>query len=194
MSRVGAFIGGWCLGGLILLTAVAADGGIPSEPQNCCCYCSLCGGGNPDPDVGGCFCEGVGFINCDSDVCADLCDRLHNCNSGTLIACGGCPLPDTGSDFCADSPCCLLGSPSPPCVGDCDGDGSVLINELMVCVHIAMGTCPSVNDTCPLPGCCERVGINFCKACDGNGNGGVEITDLITAVNNSFLDFCGPVS
>jgi hypothetical protein len=55
------------------------------------------------------------------------------------------------------------------CAGDCDGGGSVQINELVKCVNIALGSAES--DSCP--------------ACDANGMNGVEISELVRAVNAS---------
>jgi hypothetical protein len=62
--------------------------------------------------------------------------------------------------------------PLSTCVGDCDGDGSVSISELVTGVNIALGTQP----------------LSRCPAFDPGG-GGVSISDLVTAVNNA-LDGC----
>lgn len=59
--------------------------------------------------------------------------------------------------------------PTPSCVGDCDGNGMVAINELILGVNIALGTA-SVDD---------------CPAFDENGDGMVGINELVTAVNNA---------
>lgn len=55
------------------------------------------------------------------------------------------------------------------CTGDCNGSGSVEINELVVGVNIALGT----------------TGISACPAFDANGDGSVAIQELIAAVNNA---------
>jgi YVTN family beta-propeller protein len=57
----------------------------------------------------------------------------------------------------------------PTCVGDCDGDGQILVNELITGVNIALNNLP----------------ITSCRAFDTNGSGQVEINELITAVNNA---------
>ena len=54
------------------------------------------------------------------------------------------------------------------CAGDCNGDNSVTINEIISCVRIALGNDPLSN----------------CLACDGNNDGMVTIPDLISAVRN----------
>ena len=59
--------------------------------------------------------------------------------------------------------------PTPSCVGDCNGDGMVAINELIIGVNIALGSAP----------------LSTCPAFDANGDGMVEINELITAVNNA---------
>jgi hypothetical protein len=59
--------------------------------------------------------------------------------------------------------------PTPSCVGDCDGDGVVAINELILGVNIALGSTP----------------LSSCPAFDANGDGMVGINELIAAVNNA---------
>jgi hypothetical protein len=59
--------------------------------------------------------------------------------------------------------------PTPSCVGDCNGDGEVTINELIVGVNIALG----------------NAAVDSCPAFDANGNGMVTINELIAAVNNA---------
>lgn len=54
-----------------------------------------------------------------------------------------------------------------PCVGDCNDNYVVAINELITCVNIALGNSPV--DTCP--------------SCDTSSNGVVAINELIQAVN-----------
>ena len=56
-----------------------------------------------------------------------------------------------------------------PCVGDCDRGGTVVINELIIGVSIALGSQP----------------LDRCPAFDASGNGIVEINELILAVNNA---------
>jgi Ca2+-binding EF-hand superfamily protein len=51
--------------------------------------------------------------------------------------------------------------------GDCNGDGQVTINELILGVNIALGSLP----------------ITDCPAFDTNGDGEVSIDELIAAVN-----------
>jgi hypothetical protein len=58
---------------------------------------------------------------------------------------------------------------APMCVGDCNGDGTVAINELITGVNIALGN--QLLSTCP--------------AFDADGDGSVAINELITAVNNA---------
>jgi hypothetical protein len=60
-----------------------------------------------------------------------------------------------------------------PCVADCDGLGTVGINELIVAVNIALGLVP----------------LDMCAAAASDGH--VDIADLIAAVNSA-LDGCTP--
>ncbi len=55
------------------------------------------------------------------------------------------------------------------CVGDCNGDGEVAINELITGVNIALGGLP----------------LDRCPSFDINDDGEIEINELITAVNNA---------
>lgn len=72
------------------------------------------------------------------------------------------------------------GTPTPTptpiggCAGDCNGDGQVTVNELILGVNIALGNEPS----------------SACAGFDANGDGMVTIPELIRAVNNA-LEGCG---
>jgi cysteine-rich repeat protein len=61
------------------------------------------------------------------------------------------------------------------CVGDCDGDGRVEINELITGVNISLGNLPLSN----------------CPEFDANDSDRIEINELIAAVSDS-LEGCGP--
>ncbi|MBX3028479.1 hypothetical protein KF840_26595 [bacterium] len=63
------------------------------------------------------------------------------------------------------------------CAGDCNGDGTVAINELITGVNIALGSSP----------------VSACPSFDGNGDGTVAINELIAAVNNA-LGSCTAVT
>lgn len=53
------------------------------------------------------------------------------------------------------------------CRGDCSDDGLVVVNELVVCVNLAL----------------ERPGGTACGACDGDRDGRVAVSELVAAVN-----------
>ncbi|MFN8642881.1 MAG: hypothetical protein U0802_14975 [Candidatus Binatia bacterium] len=61
----------------------------------------------------------------------------------------------------------LAGVARAQCVGDCNGDGQVAINELITGVTIALGTSA----------------VTACPSFDVNGDGSVAINELISAVN-----------
>lgn len=63
------------------------------------------------------------------------------------------------------------------CVGDCNNDGMVAINELITGVNIALGS----------------ANVSACPSFDVNNNGMVAINELITAVNNA-LSSCPAVN
>jgi ELWxxDGT repeat protein len=62
-----------------------------------------------------------------------------------------------------------LTAPPAACVGDCHGDGTVTVDELITGVNIALG----------------NVALSQCVALDVDGNGAVTVNELITAVNNA---------
>src|SRR4051794_26959819 len=64
--------------------------------------------------------------------------------------------------------------PALACTGDCDGNGTVTVNELVVDVQVALGS----------------VGADRCADGDENGDGRVAITELVAAVD-SVLNGCG---
>jgi hypothetical protein len=61
------------------------------------------------------------------------------------------------------------------CVGDCNGDGVVAINELITGVNIALG----------------QAGVDACTAMDMNGDGTVTINELVAAVNSALNECAG---
>jgi hypothetical protein len=61
----------------------------------------------------------------------------------------------------------------PACVGDCGGDGSVTVDEIITMVNIALGESELVQ----------------CPAGDASGDGQITVDEIITAVNNA-LDGC----
>lgn len=54
------------------------------------------------------------------------------------------------------------------CVGDCDGNGSVAVNELVLGTNIAL----------------ERAPLSQCEVFDADDNGQVAVNELVTGVNN----------
>jgi hypothetical protein len=69
---------------------------------------------------------------------------------------------------------CLFASRAPAaCIGDCDGNGAVAINELVIGVNIGLGL----------------AGVESCPAFDQDGDGTVDIGNVITGVGNG-LEGC----
>ena len=62
-----------------------------------------------------------------------------------------------------------LAAPVSSCAGDCNGDGQVTINDLLVSVGVALGTS----------------NVSVCRACDLNGDGTISVDELLVAVNNA---------
>jgi hypothetical protein len=68
------------------------------------------------------------------------------------------------ADLCAGAPC---ESPLTPTIGDCDGNGQVALAEVVTGVNMALG----------------RFGMAECPRFDPDGNGGVDVVDLVAAVH-----------
>jgi len=60
------------------------------------------------------------------------------------------------------------------CRGDCDGDGSVTVDDLIYAVNVALGSAP----------------LTACMSLDGNADGMVDVAELVTAVTVT-LAGCG---
>ncbi len=73
------------------------------------------------------------------------------------------PLPPTATASPTPVPCISL------CVGDCDGDGLVTINEIIVMVNIALGNLP----------------VSACLAGDANNDLTIDVSEIILAVLNA---------
>ncbi len=113
--------------------------------------------------------------NAQSGFDAPLSDRLPALAGGRVLQSGdlnGDGTPDLVGVVTAGTQIQVLLSDtiiSVACVGDCDGNGSVAINELILAVNIALG----------------NAAVEACTAADANGNGSVAINELIQAVNNA---------
>jgi hypothetical protein len=71
---------------------------------------------------------------------------------------------------------CLPHAATAACVGDCDGDGSVTVVEIINGVNIALGTSP----------------LGACMSFDSSGDGEVTIDELLSGINNA-LNSCPAV-
>jgi len=67
----------------------------------------------------------------------------------------------------------LAASANAQCVGDCNGDGTVAINELITGVNIALGNAQA----------------SSCPSFDTNSDGSVAVNELISGVN-ALLNGC----
>ncbi len=160
----------------------AAHDGIGCEEQ--ACQDCVCGLDSPCcTDVWDNRCADEAATDC-SERCtacaADNCCAAREtpgCNDNTCQACV-CNVDSFCCDSLWDSGCVNIaegdcpdecGCSAPTCAGDCNGDGTVGINEIIVAVNIALGSTPIAN----------------CSAVDTNGDGDVGVNELIQAVNSS---------
>lgn len=63
-----------------------------------------------------------------------------------------------------------------PCLGDCDGSGSVTVDEVVTMLNIALG----------------QASVDACTAGDGDGSGTITVDEIVTALNNA-LEGCPAV-
>lgn len=117
-----------------------------------------------DPCVStGRVCSGDGFSCVDDD----------DCIAGT---CTGAPLPPTitpaptaNAPTATTTPPPGTMTPGPGCIGDCDGDGEVTVDNIIVMVNIALETQP----------------ISACTAGDANRDTLITVDEIVTAVNSA---------
>ena len=64
-------------------------------------------------------------------------------------------------------------TPTPICVGDCNGSGQVTVDEILTMVNIALDFTP----------------ITACEAGDVNHDGKITVDEILVAVNNA-LNTC----
>ncbi len=64
-----------------------------------------------------------------------------------------------------------VGPAVPTCSGDCDGDGLVTVDELIIVVRVAL----------------DQLSLDQCQLTDTNGDGVITIDELIGAVNNALI-------
>ena len=139
----------------------------------CIPTCETC-----NPTSGACepINEGVG---CDDfDVCTPQ-SRCHATDLGGVtrgLCSAGEPTGPSPTPTQPSGPTATQTQSTPvptTCVGDCDGNGVVVVNEIVTGVNIALGAAP----------------VSQCQVFDVSGNGAVDINELVGAVN-SLLGGC----
>lgn len=114
----------------------------------------------------------------EADAAAIAGDYPLNCDAAEAAASDGTPieascgdgmvgvLPATPTVPASPVPSPTAPTTARPCPGDCDGDGRVSIEELVVAVRIALGTAD----------------LELCPSIDADGDGDVSIAELVQAV------------
>jgi hypothetical protein len=93
-------------------------------------------------------------------------------DTGTFVLATVSPTPTntpTPTETAAPTPTVV------PCVGDCNGDGTVTVDEILAMVNIALGI--------PLGN--VPVGGGDCRAGDANHDGQITVDEILAAVNNA---------
>lgn len=140
-------------------------GQLGSSPVDCVAYGNFTGGGPgpqaPAPVLGMALLKQSNVMD-DNDFTLGAPAPQNNAgNVGTLGQCQAGPTP-------TPTPIATV-PPVTGCPGDCDGNGSVGISELIIGVNIAL----------------SGSGLDTCESLDLNGNLMVDINELVTAVNDA---------
>ena len=131
----------------------------------CDARCEAC-----NPSTGACSPAHVGEACDDFDVCSpeSSCQTINEIHRTFCLAGAATVATPTSTVGTGATPTRTPGTPG-ACVGDCDGGGSVSINELVLGVNISLGSAQ----------------ISRCTGFDRNSSGAVEVSELVAAVNAS---------
>jgi hypothetical protein len=124
-------------------------------------YCnSDCSTGDCDPATGDC-------INVVNKADGTGCDDFNECTGNDRCVAGEC----NGGGVIEPTPTPTVTQTVEPsgCTGDCNGSGTVTVDELTKGVNIALGT----------------AGVELCPSFDTNGSNTVTVDELTKAVNNA---------
>jgi cysteine-rich repeat protein len=194
LQIVGLSIGPCCGNGVLDREGCSAGpGGTPCEScddgnsvggDGCNALCQIegrtrplgCGDGIVQPGFGE-SCDDGNAI--DGDGCDSNCTPT-GCGNGIVTA-GIVTASDVRTgEQCDDGnhdpldgcePDCTLTRPPGPCVGDCNGNGEVTVDELITGVNIALGSLP----------------LSTCRVFDANADGEATVDELIRAVNDALI-------
>ncbi len=98
---------------------------------------------------------------------SDCCQCTEFCAAPIAGTCGGCSVVYGAS--CAGGVQCVSRTPTTTrCVGDCNGDGHVTVDEIVTMVNLALNG-----------------GISGCPAGDANGDGQITVDEIVRAVSNA---------
>ncbi|MFN8643863.1 MAG: hypothetical protein U0802_20210 [Candidatus Binatia bacterium] len=165
---------------------------------------SVCG----DDGVGGCL-AGDATCDCQitvDEIIRAVNNNLEGCHDYgdcpvsqlEMMCCAGSPTPSTPTATPTPTPPGPSPSATPtgatptptgptptpthtgPCVGDCNGNGEVTVDDLIRMVNIALGLQPL----------CAGEGGGGCLAGDANCDCQITVDDIIRAVNNNLADVC----
>lgn len=116
---------------------------------------------------------GTGQFRCQAASDGAVCDDLNGCTGAGRCQDGQCAegTPGGPDDFTptptATPPLTFTPTPTGACLGDCNGDDEVTVDEVIAGVNIALGS----------------AGITACPAFDGNGDAAVTVDEIVRAVN-----------
>ncbi len=122
-----------------------------------------------------CVDVGTGQFRCQAGPDGQACDDLNECTGAGSCQDGQCAdgtpgIPnDPTPTATATPPLATTPTPAAACLGDCNGDDEVTVDEVIAGVNIALG----------------GVDIGTCPAFDGNGDVAVTVDEIVRAVNHA---------
>jgi hypothetical protein len=120
---------------------------------------------------------GPGFVTIDSvhiEWPSGAVQTVHDVRIDSLLrvqeTCTGCETPTVTPSNTPSTSATAIATETPAlCVGDCDGNGTVTVSELVTAVNIAL----------------DQLALARCVACDQNGSGTISVEEIVVAVRHA---------
>ncbi len=125
------------------------------------CNGDPCSTGQCDPSTGSCVAGNEGAPCDDGNVCTND----DQCHSGKCVGIAGATPPTATPGSPTPTPSATMVPTPTPCVGDCNGDGQVTVDEIVTLVDLALNG-----------------GTTGCPAGDANGDGQITVDEIVLAL------------
>lgn len=116
-----------------------------------------------------CVCESSsnGDMSCCTDAWSSLCSHMAATTCAGVCGCPTLTPTSTRTPTPTRTPTATRG----PCVGDCSGDGSVTVDEIVTVVSIALG----------------NLNVHACPSSDANGDGAVTVDEIVKSIHSALV-------